>query len=35
MHGPSERDERSRLLWGIATVAVLVGVGIAPWLRFF
>lgn len=35
MHSSSDNDERSRLLWAIATVAVLVGVGVAPWLRFF
>lgn len=35
MHVRSERHERSSLLWGLATVAVMLGVGLAPWLRFF
>lgn len=33
MHDFSAKDERSRFLWGLATVAVLLGVGIMPWLR--
>jgi hypothetical protein len=30
----SARDHRARLVWGALTTAILLTVGVAPWLRF-
>jgi len=34
MQSLTRPEEWPQLIWGIATVAILLGVGITPWLRF-